>query len=94
MSCKIIKNGARLAPKRGRSIFDNLDMSKLATVKEVAGLLNMSERTIRDWVFRKQIPFLKVKGGVRFDLAAILEWLERGCHVDQDDYIQAQRIAI
>lgn len=85
MSCKEVQNSTTLGHQRNTSIFDNLDMKRLATVKEVAGLLCMSERTIRDWVFRKEIPFLKVKGGVRFDPAAILAWLERGCHVDTDD---------
>jgi excisionase family DNA binding protein len=48
----------------------------LMTVDDVAEFLAVSPKTIRNWVFRGQIPFLKVGETVRFELAQVREWIK------------------
>lgn len=53
-----------------------MDMPKLLTVAEVAELLGMTEGAVRNLVYRRQIPHLRVGGRrVRFDAAEIADWL-------------------
>lgn len=49
-------------------LFENSGTRKrsLWTVREVADYLQVSERTIRDWVYRRTIPFRKAGQAVRF----------------------------
>ncbi len=59
-------------------VFDNLIFEKkgrLVTAKEVAELLAVSVRTIRDWTYLRKIPFVKINGAVRFDLKVLKEWV-------------------
>jgi len=60
------------------SFIDNLIFEKkgrLVTAKEVAELLAVSVSTIRDWVYLRKIPFLKINGAVRFDLKVLKKWV-------------------
>lgn len=53
-----------------------MDMPKLLTVAEVAELLGMTEGAVRNLVYRRQIPHLRVAGRrVRFDAVEIANWL-------------------
>lgn len=49
-------------------------MDRLNTLKEMAELLNVSQKTIYYWVARKEIPFLKVGRHLRFESAAVLNY--------------------
>jgi excisionase family DNA binding protein len=50
----------------------------LLTVEQVAELLNVAPKTIRKWVYMRQIPFKKVgKRFVRFRRTEIASWIER-----------------
>ena len=52
-------------------------MKELLTIKEVAQKLKLSERTIRSYVERKVIPYIKLQGGsIRFPKDKLDEWLE------------------
>lgn len=57
-------------------VFDNYYPRKrpLWNVKEVAQFLNVKEATIRDWVYRREIPFRKVGSLVRFNPEDIERW--------------------
>lgn len=44
------------------------------SVEEVAEMLNLSPRTIHDWVSARRIPFHKAGGATRFLLSEIIEW--------------------
>jgi excisionase family DNA binding protein len=46
-------------------------------VKEIAELLDISEKTVRKYVWLKTIPYLKIGGHVRFDIDKIHAWLEQ-----------------
>jgi excisionase family DNA binding protein len=60
------------------SFIDNLILEKkgrLVTAHEVAELLAVSVRTIRDWTYLRKIPFIKINGAVRFDLKVLKKWV-------------------
>jgi excisionase family DNA binding protein len=46
------------------------------TLVDLANMLQITERHVRRLVAEKRIPFTKVGGRLRFNLARILEWLE------------------
>ena len=50
-------------------------MAKLLTITDVAEQLQISDKTIYNWVNKKRIPYIKVCGAVRFDAATIEKWL-------------------
>lgn len=47
------------------------------TVRDVAGLLNVSEKSIYRWISTKEIPFYRVKEQYRFSKAEVIEWATR-----------------
>lgn len=55
-------------------LFENLG---LLTVEDLAGSLGRSPKTIRNWVARRELPFVSIKGRTFFRRASIQEWLER-----------------
>lgn len=53
--------------------------NQLLTIKQLSKYLSVSVPTIRDWVYKRQIPFAKLGRLVRFDPLDIRKWLnERG----------------
>ena len=44
------------------------------TVKDVAGLLNVSEKTVYRWVDERKLPGYRMNGQYRFNRAELLEW--------------------
>ena len=53
-----------------------MDVPKLLTAPEVADLLGMSEGAVRNLVYRRQIPHVKVgPKTLRFDPVEIADWL-------------------
>lgn len=58
------------------TVFENSVNRKrpLWAVIDVAQYLRVSERTVRDWIYQRKIPFLKVGRCVRFDPAVIESW--------------------
>ena len=44
------------------------------SVKEIAGLLNVSEKTIYRWIKQSVIPYYKINGQYRFSQTEILAW--------------------
>ncbi len=43
--------------------------------RELATALGVSERTLRTWMREEGLPFVRVRGVLRFSLAAVEEWL-------------------
>ena len=59
-------------------IFDRLaDHQKLLTVKELAGILSISQKTIYSYVSRNMIPYVKIQSSVRFRPKHITSWLSQ-----------------
>ena len=44
------------------------------TVKDVAGLLNISEKTVYRWMDERKLPGYRLSGQYRFNRAELLEW--------------------
>jgi excisionase family DNA binding protein len=65
----------------GENDLDFLDrlnnLGKLLTVKELARILAISEKTIYSYVARNMIPYLKIQSSVRFRPKHIAQWLMR-----------------
>ncbi len=49
--------------------------SQLFTISEVAERLGTSERHVREFVYRRDIPYIKVGHLVRFDSEDIKDWI-------------------
>lgn len=47
----------------------------LLTIGDVSVMLNIPIKTLRQWVYRGQIPNLKLNGVVRFSPQIIEEWI-------------------
>ena len=51
-------------------------LNKYLSVKEVAALLNIAEKTVRKYVWLKTIPYIKIGGHVRFDYNRLQAWID------------------
>jgi excisionase family DNA binding protein len=48
------------------------------TIAELAGMVKLSEQTIRRYVLNRSIPYHKIKKAVRFRLSEIEKWIDGG----------------
>jgi len=65
----------------GSDPFDRLaQWNKLLTVKELAEILAISEKTIYSYVSRNMIPYYKIESSVRFRPKQIVSWLSSRGH--------------
>ena len=55
----------------------NLFFDNLITVDELASAFGLSPKTIRNWVARRDIPFVRIKGKTFFLRGSIEEWIKR-----------------
>ena len=66
---------------RGDNDLDFLDrftsLGTLLTVKDLARILAISEKTLYSYVARNMIPYLKIQSSVRFRPKHIAQWLTR-----------------
>ncbi len=54
-------------------------MTKLISYKEAAARLDVPVNTLRVWVNRKRIPYIRLgKRTVKFDPDALMEWVNAG----------------
>jgi len=44
-------------------------------IKDLVGLLNVPEKTVRQWIKNKEIPFYEIRHQYRFNRAEINEWI-------------------
>lgn len=54
----------------------------LLKVEDVAEMLAVSPRTVRSWVFRRLIKFIKINGALRFNKKEIENFIKGDCHVN------------
>ena len=57
-------------------------MDVYLTIAELAGMLKLSEQTIRRYVLNRAIPYRKIRKAVRFRLSEIERWVDGGCVAD------------
>lgn len=55
----------------------NASSNELMTTKEVAGWLKVAPKTVENWRYRGQIPYVKINGVVRYRRMDIESWLEK-----------------
>lgn len=60
------------------------DAERLQSVEEIAAYLGVSKETVRAWVKKGSIPFLKVGRQYKFRLSEIDVWLDSGKSADAD----------
>ena len=53
-------------------------METLLCIDELAGNLKVTEQTIRKWIFKRQIPFVKIGKVIRFRPSRIDTWIDSG----------------
>jgi excisionase family DNA binding protein len=53
-------------------------MSKLLTVNEAAQALGVKPATVRSWIWKRQIEYVKVSRSVRIPSEAVKKLIERG----------------
>lgn len=53
---------------------DSTQVPVLLTVQEAADLLRVTKRTIYRLVAQSEIPYRRVKAGIRFEYYELLEW--------------------
>ena len=64
--------------KSSQDFFDRLaQWEKLLTVRELAEILAISDKTIYSYVARNLIPYYKIQSNVRFRPSDIAIWLRR-----------------
>jgi excisionase family DNA binding protein len=66
-------------------------LGSLLTVKELAKILAISEKTIYSYVARDMIPYLKIQSSVRFRPKHIAQWLT--CEDISADHVLARKKA-
>jgi excisionase family DNA binding protein len=49
---------------------------ELLTIEQVSELLQVSPKTVRNWVYRRKIPHRKINGVLRFLKHEITHWIE------------------
>lgn len=53
------------------------NMSKLLDTEELADFFGVNKDTIRRWKEQEGMPFIKIKGALRFDPEEIKEWARK-----------------
>ena len=66
-------------PPEGALFFENL-AHRLLNTAELSQWLNCTQKHVRNLVFRREIPFVKVGRLVRFNVAEIQMWLQERSH--------------
>lgn len=67
-----LPNQNKLIPNKELKLLNQ----RLLTVEQVAIYTGMKERTIRDYVYKGKIPYIKINKMVRFDRAKIDQWID------------------
>ncbi len=62
-------------------LFDN----QMWDIKKAAQVLSVAEGTLRDWVYKRQIPFKKLGNLIRFVPSEIQQWIEERSHYGYRD---------
>ena len=50
---------------------------RLLNIKEVSEYLGISQKGLYNMIYRREIPFIKIGGRVRFDIIDLDKWIER-----------------
>ncbi len=53
-------------------------IERFMTVKDLADTIRVKESTLRDWIFKRQIPVVRIGRLVRFRWSEVEQWLRSG----------------
>lgn len=67
-----MKSNIGNTPNSSVRLFDNL-----LTVPELSEWLKIPQKTIRDWVYKRQIPHKRVGRHIRFKKSEIEHWIKQ-----------------
>jgi excisionase family DNA binding protein len=62
-----------------------MQQDRLLTVREIAAVLTVKERTIYAWVQERRIPFRKAGRLLRFERAEVLAWAQAQAQAQATD---------
>lgn len=71
MTCIYNQDGLMLATQASATFIDN----QLLSTEQLSEYLNVPTATIRDWCYKRKIPFVKVGRHVRFRPSDVEKWL-------------------
>jgi excisionase family DNA binding protein len=67
-------------------------METLLCIDELAGILKVTEQSIRKWIFKRQIPFVKIGKVIRFRPSRIDTWIDSGAMAALQENIAIEEI--
>lgn len=76
MTCTNIEKGISMNQQSSTPLIDN----RLLSIKRLSEYLDVPMMTIRDWIYKRQIPFVKVGRHVRFKPSDVQRWLTERSH--------------
>lgn len=76
MGCENPREGIVLGGSKAGPLFDN----QLWSITRLARYFDVPIPTVRDWVYKRQIPFVKVGRLVRFQPSDVQRWLSERSH--------------
>jgi len=76
MGCENSREGIVLGGRKTAPLFDN----QLWSITRLAQYFDVPIPTLRDWVYKRQIPFVKVGRLVRFQPSDVQRWLSERSH--------------
>ena len=80
MTCEKIGNEIRAHQQLSAPFIDK----QLLSVPRLAEYLDVPVATVRDWIYKRQIPFVKAGRHVRFVPSDVLGWLSDRRKTDGD----------
>ena len=64
---------------------ENMENETLLTPDELCTALKVKKATLRGWIYRDKIPFLKIGGALRFRPSALQDWLRQREYLPKAD---------
>lgn len=76
MGCLNSQKGISVPAEQSAQLIDN----QLWSVSRLAEYLDVPVATVRDWVYKRLIPFVKAGRHVRFEPSDVQRWLSERSH--------------
>ena len=72
-----LKFNAKCPPTVATPLFDNLPLDTLLATSELAALLRIPEKTVRNWRYKANLPAIKLgRKLVRYQWRDVIAWLK------------------
>jgi excisionase family DNA binding protein len=68
-------------------------MEKLLKIKDVSAIFGIPEGTLRNWVYQKRIPYIKLGGHLRFKISDLEKYVNMNTmHIEEDNGCQTKNM--